>query len=237
MRNKNQNFSRAGRFAPMRMRLVFVLCAALALTVGVSTASAGGGNSDAAKACQMGGWQNLMRQDGSGFKNEGDCVSYAAQGGALLSCVGSEDFSEFPEFSTPTTFSGGTIDDPYGPAGGVVVQGSFLDGGFAPGAHVLFSGLNSDSFQLSFTHPTGSVRLDAQDGDKLNITTITLTAYDASNTVVGTAQATDVFNTVNTLSVTSPTNNIKYFTVQTNDAIFFQFPNGVQFTNIVWHCA
>jgi hypothetical protein len=43
MRNKIQNFSRAGRIEPMRMRLVLVLCAALALTVGVSTASAGGG--------------------------------------------------------------------------------------------------------------------------------------------------------------------------------------------------
>jgi hypothetical protein len=29
----------------------------------------------------QGGWQNLVRQDGTGFKNQGDCVSYAAQGG------------------------------------------------------------------------------------------------------------------------------------------------------------
>jgi len=67
----------------MRTRMVLVLCAALALAVGVATATAGGGNSDAAKACQKGGWMNLVRADGSSFKNEGDCVSYAAQGGAL----------------------------------------------------------------------------------------------------------------------------------------------------------
>jgi hypothetical protein len=221
----------------MKIRTMLVLCAALALTVGAGTATAEGGNSDAAKACQQDGWQTLMRQDGTGFKNDGGCVSYAAQGGKLLSCAGSEDFSEVPEFSTPTTFSGGTIEDPYGPAGGVVVQGSFLAGGFAPGAHVLFSGLNSDSFQLSFTNPTGSVQLDASDGDRLKPTTVTLTAYDASSAVVGTDQFSDPDNTVQTLSVTSSTNNIEYFTVTTDDAVNFEFPNGVEFTNIVWACA
>jgi hypothetical protein len=221
----------------MKIRTMLVVCAALALTVGAGTATADGGNSDAAKACQKAGWQDLMRQDDTGFEDEGDCVSYVAQGGVLLACAGREDFSEFPEFSAPTTFSGGTIDDPYGPAGGVVVQGSFLAGGFAAGAHVLFSGLNSDSFQLSFTNPTGSVRLDASDGDKDKPTTITLTAYDASNAVVGTDQFSDPDNTVQTLTVTSATNNIKYFTVTTDDAINFEFPNGVEFTNMVWRCA
>jgi hypothetical protein len=61
-------------------RIALVLCAGLALVVGVSAATAGG-NSDSAKACQQSGWQNLVRQDGTGFKNQGDCVSYAAQGG------------------------------------------------------------------------------------------------------------------------------------------------------------
>jgi hypothetical protein len=132
-------------------------------------------------------------------------------------CTGKEDFSEFPEFSQPTTFSGGTIDDPYGPAGGVVVQGSFLNGGFADGAHVLFSGLTLSSFRLSFTNPVGSVQLDAQDALTGTATTITLTAYDASNSVVGSDQAIDPDNSVNTLSVTSATNNVKSFTVETND--------------------
>jgi hypothetical protein len=47
------------------------------------TASFQLGNSDAAHACQQGGYQDLFRTDGSGFKNAGDCVSYAAQGGVL----------------------------------------------------------------------------------------------------------------------------------------------------------
>jgi hypothetical protein len=150
-------------------------------------------------------------------------------------CTGSEDFSEFPEFSQPSTFSGGTIDTPYGPAGGVVVQGSFLNGGFANGAHVLFSGLASNSFQLSFTNPVGSLHLDGQDGVTGIATTITLTAFDASNAVVGSDHATDPDNSVNTLSVASATNNIKYFTVETNDPNAFPF--GVEFTNIAWSCA
>ena len=68
----------------MKMRvMMLVLCAGLALTVGITTASAGGGNSDNAKLCQHGGWEDLEREDGSPFKNDGDCVSYAAQGGTF----------------------------------------------------------------------------------------------------------------------------------------------------------
>ena len=110
----------------MKARLILVSCAVLALTVGIATATAedGPGNSDAAKACQKGGWQELVREDGTAFKNAGDCVSYAAQGGTLEpkgpgACVaGSEDFSGDAEFSQPTTFSGGTIDTAYGSDGG-----------------------------------------------------------------------------------------------------------------------
>jgi hypothetical protein len=62
-------------------RIALALCVGLALVVGVATATASG-NSDNAKACQQ-GWQNFVRQDGTAFKNSGDCVSYAAQGGVL----------------------------------------------------------------------------------------------------------------------------------------------------------
>jgi hypothetical protein len=67
----------------MRLRVLLVACAALALTVGTATATAGGGNSAAAKACQKDGWKNWVRENGSSFKNTGDCVSYVAQGGTL----------------------------------------------------------------------------------------------------------------------------------------------------------
>jgi hypothetical protein len=49
----------------------------------VAVASAGGGNAANATLCQNGGWQSLLRSDGSSFTSEGDCVSYAALGGTL----------------------------------------------------------------------------------------------------------------------------------------------------------
>jgi hypothetical protein len=71
--------------------MLLVLSALLASTVGVSTAAAdGGGSSDAAKACQKGGWQNWTREDGSPFTNTGDCVSYAARGGTLTRAAQSQ---------------------------------------------------------------------------------------------------------------------------------------------------
>jgi hypothetical protein len=50
---------------------------------GTAFAGTGGGNSLGAASCRQGGWSSLYRADGSGFHNTGDCVSYAAQGGAL----------------------------------------------------------------------------------------------------------------------------------------------------------
>ena len=219
----------------MRLRLMLLLCGVVALAVGVSTANAGGGNSDAAHACQKGGWQNLVRSDGTSFANQGECVSYAAQGGTLKpkpTCTaGSEDFSGDAEFSTPTTFSGGTIDSAFGSDGGILIQGSSVFGGFANGAHVVYSGDDLNSFHLTFTNSVGSVSLVAQSALLGESTTETLTAYDASNTAVGSNQATDPNNSVNTITVTSGSNNIKSFTIATDAASF-----GVEFTNIVWTC-
>lgn len=57
--------------------------AVLALGGAGSAAAVGGGNSGAAKACQKGGWETLVRADGSAFRTTGDCVSYRARGGAF----------------------------------------------------------------------------------------------------------------------------------------------------------
>jgi hypothetical protein len=70
-----------------RLGTMLVLCVVLALAVGFATATAGGGNSANAKLCQKGGWQNWVRTDGSAFKNQGSCVSYAAQGGTLVAAA------------------------------------------------------------------------------------------------------------------------------------------------------
>lgn len=55
----------------------------VAVSLGASTASADSGNSENAKACQKGGWEDLRRSDGTSFKNAGECVAYAARGGTL----------------------------------------------------------------------------------------------------------------------------------------------------------
>jgi hypothetical protein len=45
--------------------------------------AASGGNSANSHACENDGWRHFIRADGTPFANQGDCVSYAAQGGTL----------------------------------------------------------------------------------------------------------------------------------------------------------
>jgi hypothetical protein len=61
-----------------------VLCVAAA----GPAAAAKGGNSENAKRCQKGGWQSLFDANGGRFANQGDCVSYGAQGGTLYTSAG-----------------------------------------------------------------------------------------------------------------------------------------------------
>jgi hypothetical protein len=53
----------------------------------VAKPSPGGspGNSKNAQACNKGKWASLYRSDGSGFRSQDECVSYAAKGGTLTS--------------------------------------------------------------------------------------------------------------------------------------------------------
>jgi hypothetical protein len=70
---------------------VFAVAATMAVPVlGIATpagATANSGNSANAKACQNNGWQTLYRSDGTAFKNQGDCVSYAARGNTAFQSV------------------------------------------------------------------------------------------------------------------------------------------------------
>jgi hypothetical protein len=105
----------------MRLRILLVACAALALSVGVATAAADGGhgNSENAKACQKGGWQNWVREDGTPFRNTGDCVSYAAQSGTLTAPV------TYPQSKSDCEAAGGTFStDPA--SDGIGLGGTFV---------------------------------------------------------------------------------------------------------------
>jgi len=59
---------------------------ALTATMGIglvglaSPAGAADANAAAKASCRNDGWKAVLRTDGTAFKNQGDCVSYAAQG-------------------------------------------------------------------------------------------------------------------------------------------------------------
>ena len=81
--------------------------------------------------------------------------------------------------------------------------------------------------------PVASVTLDWEPVVFV-IKTATLNAYDASSGLVDTVMATvdqSTMATKATLSVSSALDNIKYFTLDTNDI------HGAVFTNIAWGCA
>jgi hypothetical protein len=71
------------------------------------------------------------------------------------------------------------------------------------------------------------------ENDKTGITAhLTPTGYDASNHVVATDIETDVASGAKsvTVNLTSPSSNIKYFTIATDDSGHY----GLGFSNIVW---
>lgn len=53
----------------------------------VPAAAGAQGNSDAAHACQQGGYLGLVGSDGTTFSNVGQCVSYAAHGGTYATGI------------------------------------------------------------------------------------------------------------------------------------------------------
>jgi hypothetical protein len=129
----------------MKKVIFGLLLAAVSAALIVPVALAGGGNSDNAKACQQGGWQNLVRQDGSGFNNTGDCVSYAAQGGVLKAKPAPIRPVSLPMFSVGADCS---VTVPY-----------------TEGVDTFLYGVNGYSQYTPITHPvtvTGS--LDGADG-------------------------------------------------------------------------
>jgi hypothetical protein len=225
-------------------KLIFALIVAAATAAIIVPLAMAGGNSINAQACQQGGYQNLARQDGTGFANTSDCVSYAAHGGILYH---SENFSEMKAYpndtadpSMPTTWKGGTIDFTYGDsylpwyvAPGVLSTGSYFTGLGPNGTHFLFTGLNQNTAKFTFTNPAQSVQVTAE-SDKTGVdSTLTLTGYDASNHVVKTASIIQpaMTNQSWTLKIDSASANIKYFTISTDDQ---GYNAGLGISNILW---
>ena len=96
------------------------------------------------------------------------------------------------------------------------------------------AGTRWNSFQLTFTDAVPSVQLDVGSNGWDHDTHVTLTGYDASNAVVGTDSVTQPAYAPSVhLSVASASNNVKYFTIATDDP----FQLGLLLDNIVWGCA
>ena len=160
-----------------------VVAASLSVMVGVAPAiaAADGGNSDAAKACQKDGWQTLIRQDGTRFKNTGDCVSYKAQGGALIPA--GHHFITFGEFPVGTLVTTQYASD------GVIFSGTpgpFIAQDAAnPTSPVLSPGIGfSGTIEMEFVSPAdattpasvSSVEFDV--GFLNNLGGVTISTYD-----------------------------------------------------------
>ena len=215
--------------------LVVAAVVAVSLSVGVATATAAkGGNSANAKLCQKGGWMNLQGSDGTQFANQDECVSYGAHGGTIVpkpTCTaGSDNFFDDAHGSFPTTWLGGTIEGPYASgSGGIFVIAPGNPSAWPVGTHLLWNGRSTAPFRLTFTDAVSSVELEAAP----NLAgSLTLKGYDAANAIVDTDTVASAHLThIETMSVSSSTNNIKYFTMETSDT------GGVLFTNIVWACA
>jgi hypothetical protein len=68
-------------------RLAIIACLALSsvlVSPATTRSSVTAATPDAAHACQQGGYAALTRSDGTGFKNAGECTSYAARGGEIV---------------------------------------------------------------------------------------------------------------------------------------------------------
>lgn len=67
-----------------RVAFVFMMLFSVAAVMPLAGSAQNGGNSETAKECQKNGFAELVRlDDGSGFRNAGECSSYVATGGTL----------------------------------------------------------------------------------------------------------------------------------------------------------
>jgi hypothetical protein len=78
------------------------------------------------------------------------------------------------------------------------------------------------------------VTLDVESNLLSGLSTDTLTAYDASNVVLDTDVVIEAVHGVNTLTVTSASDDIDHFTIATDDGPSVEW--GLAFSNIDWDC-
>ncbi len=100
----------------MRVRLLLLPVLLVAFSMGSASADPRGGNSSNAKLCQHGGWQALVRSDGTMFPNQGACVSFGAHGGILSLFTGcfvvdTDDPADYSTTSLTTVAAAAALGD------------------------------------------------------------------------------------------------------------------------------
>ena len=167
-----------------------VACAVLVLAPAVPAAA--GGNSANAKRCQKGGYQDWVRADQTPFADEGECVSYAAQGGTLTE----------PAPPPPTTISSA---DASASEGDAVVFTVSLSGAAAQTVTVDWSTAadgNASAGPVGTTCATTGIDYESASG------TLTFAPGETSKTVsITTCEDADLEGTESfTLDLSNPTN-------------------------------
>jgi hypothetical protein len=76
-------------------RAIFLFLTVLLVVAGsgMGSATAQGVNWDASQLCKNDGWETLRDANGNPFKNQGQCVQYAVQGGEFSTLVATIDCS------------------------------------------------------------------------------------------------------------------------------------------------
>ena len=134
-----------------RILVVFILLATVfTLSLGTTTAQ---GNSEAAHACQKGGWKDLNEEYDLGFRNTGECVSFFAQGGEL----GSLDL-ELAEVDLDESLF------VWDEAIEVTITGAGLKPGTAVTLTHTFLGGRSESFRIGQVQDDGTVFIHSGQG-------------------------------------------------------------------------
>jgi hypothetical protein len=156
------------------------VAAVVGLTLGALPALAGGGNSDAAHACQKGGYTHYTRADGTPFANTGECVSYAAHGGTLMPIVPTSISTALYRDSIPagsTDYDTATLSGETATAGGFVTYSVYSDATCSTlvqtaGTVLVHNGHVPDSFVTTFPNPGTYYWQAAYTGDSNNLPSV-----------------------------------------------------------------
>jgi hypothetical protein len=148
-----------------------------AFLFGAVPALAGGGNSDAAHACQKGGYAHYTRADGTPFANTGECVSYAAHGGVLMPIVPTSISTSLYRSSIPagsTDYDTAALAGQTATAGGFVTYSVYSDPTCTTlvqtaGTVLVHNGQVPDSFIATFPNPGTYYWQAAYTGDSNNL--------------------------------------------------------------------